>query len=179
MQKNERGFTLMEMMVAVGLSTMVGMVLFTSVRYGNEQVDTREARMTMQDNAREGMYKMLQELRQSGPSKITVGTGYIQFQIPDPSSLVTTSYAVNWTNAHTIKYSVGGTNNTQLIRQDVTSNKTAVVANNITGLTFSGSPSSAPTVVTATMSIQKTLSNGRVMPIQAMTLTSQAEIRNS
>ena len=177
MKLDQKGFSLVEVMFAVALSTMIGYVIFMAARTGDQQMDSREGRMTLQDNAREGLHKMIQELRQSAPSKTSIAGGAmtgstIQFQVPDSSNLVNADYSLNWTAAKTIRYSLL---NNQLLRTNVATNTTAVLANNVTAITFTGD-TAAPNKVTIALSVQKTLTNGRTTP--TLTLTGQAEIRN-
>ena len=174
---SQKGFTLLEAVFVMALTAMVGAVVFGITRAGNQQNNARETRMTLQDNAREGLYKMVQEIRQSGPTKITLGAGTIQFSVPDPSSLTTgTGYALNWAGAHTIKYSVGGTNGTQILRLDMTTNKTAVIANDVTSAAFTGN--GGLTVITVTLNVQHTTPEGRQIPATPLSLVAQAEVRN-
>ena len=174
---NISGFSLMELIFALSLSTMIGYVIFMSARAGDEQSNSREARMTLHDNAREGLYKMVQEIRQSAPSRITIpmdGTS-ISFQVPNPGSLVNEDYTLNWNSSQTIQYSLVAD---QIIRTNTTTGTTAVVANNVTSITFTGD-SAQPNRVTIALNVQKTLTNGRLMPATPLAMTGQAEIRNT
>lgn len=174
---NEKGLSLVEIMMVVGLSAMVAYVVFRTTHYGNEQINAKEIRMSIQDQAREGLYKMVQEIRQSAPSRITIGGGgnSLTFSVPDPSNLVNADYTTNWTSAHTINYALSGT---QIIRTDQTSGKTAVIANDVNAVDFSGN-AAQPNVVTVTMSVQKRLTNGQWMPANPLQVTGQAEVRNN
>src|SRR5262245_39117742 len=134
MIRDERGFfSLVEMMMALAISLVVAAALFMAIRTGNDQLETSDLKMTIQDSAREGLYKMIQEIRESSPSRITVGTSTITFNVPDPNSPVNVStYAVNWPG-HTINYARGGTGN-QIIRTNSTTGTTTVIANDVTAL---------------------------------------------
>ena len=175
---DQRGFTLVELMVGLMASAVIAYSIFVAMRLGTEQINTAGVKMTIQDSAREGLYRMIQELRQSAPSRITVGSGgnSITFNVPDPSSSFTGGYAVNWPG-HQIQYAIGGSNNNQIIRTNLTTNETKVIANDVTALSFTGN-SGQPTVVTVAMSVQRTLTNNRVVPATALQLTGQAKIRN-
>lgn len=182
---NSKGYSLVEMMMVLLISTIAGYILFTTTRVANDQNETREARMFLQENIRDGFYKMVQEIRQTAPSRVTIYTSNgatttsgptIQFQVPNPSYFTTgTSYDLDWNNAHTIRYALGGTNNTQIIRTNVTSNTTTIVANNISSVTFTGN-SATPDYVTITMTAQKTMTSGRSIQTP---LYATAELRNS
>lgn len=174
------GFSLMELVVAISLSTMIGMVIFMSARSGDDQINSRDIRMAIQESAREGLYKMVQEIRQSAPSRITIGTGgtsgtSLTIQVPDPASLVNADYTLNWNSAHSIQYSLS---NGQLIRTDQTTNKTAVLSNDVTAVSFTGD-AAQPNRVTVALDVQKQLTNGRLMPPTALRMTAQAEVRNT
>lgn len=175
----QSGFTMLEMAIVVALFMVAGYVLFATTRAGNEQNNAREIRMTLQDNAREGLYKMVQEIRQSAPSRITIASsgGEIQFSVPDPSDLTNADYTVNWTSAHTIRYYLGGLNNSKLMRQDLTTNLQAVMASDITAVSFTGN-AAQPTVVTITLSAQKVTPEGRTIPSTPLQLSAEAEVRN-
>ena len=177
MKKNEKGFSLLEMMMVVALSSVLFYALAATMRQGGEQLDSAGVRMNIQESAREGLYKMIQEIRQSAPTRITISGNTIQFRVPDPANSVTATYAPNWAASRNISYALGGTNNRQLLRTDVATGQTRVAANDVTALTFTGN-SAAPTLVTVTMSVQRTLTNGKVVPNPALQLTAQARVRN-
>ncbi len=171
------GFTIVEMMIVIALSSIITFGAFAILRVGTEQSQLSQTKMTLQDGVREALYKMVQEIRQSAPSRVTVGAGgnSLQFQVPDPTSLVNGSYTVNWAGAHTIQYALS---NVQLRRTDTTTNRTSVIANDITGIQFSGNIAQ-PTLVTITVSAQRALTNGRQVPVAPLQMTAQAEVRNS
>lgn len=179
MKPNERGFTLMELMMAIALSSILFYALSATLRGGNEQLDSAGLRMNIQESAREGLYRMIQEIRQSSPTRITLGAGgnSIQFRVPDPANSTNADYTPNWGSSRNISYTLGGINNRQVIRTDAATAQTQVVANDVVTLNFTGN-GAAPTLVTATMSVQRTLSNGKVVPNPALQLTAQAKVRN-
>lgn len=174
--KSEKGFTLLELLVVSAISLIITSAIFMAMRLGNEQLDTSDLRMTIQDSAREGLYKMLQEIRESAPSRVLIGGGgtSIRLTIPDPNNPVLPNYGVNWAGAHTIQYSVVGT---QLQRSNQTTAQNSIIANDVTGVTFTGN-APQPTVVTATMNVQRTLKNNRLVPTIPLQIRGQARIRN-
>ena len=151
MKNEQRGFTIVEVMVAVAISTMIIFGIFGIFQAGSEQTQFSQTKMTLEDSAREALYKMTQEIRQSAPSRITVGGSgdSLQIQVPDPSSLVQGDYTVDWDSAHTIQYALGGTGNSQLLRTDTATNLTSVIANDVTDIQFVGN-GSQPDIVTIT-----------------------------
>jgi len=177
-EKQEKGFTLLELMVVVGISSVISCALFMALRMGSDQVETSGLRMTVQDQAREGLYKMIQEIRESAPSRIAIGGGgaNIQFNIPSSNNTVNAlSYLVDWTNALSIRYALGGINNQQIIRTNLNTGQTTVLANYVNALTFTGN-AAQPSWVIVTMGVQWTGMNRRQMSTQ---LTGRANIRNT
>lgn len=177
---SQKGFTMLEMMVAIGISSMIAYSMFFAMRLGDDQIQTTQLKMYIQDSAREGVYRMIQELRQSSPTRITIGAGgnNIQFSMPNSANPVNPDFSVNWGAAHTIRYALGGLNNRQLIKTNMTTSQTTVFGNDVTGVTFTGNTGS-PTIVTITMNVQRALINGRLVPAQPLQMTGQAEIRNT
>ncbi len=175
---DERGVTLLELMIAISVSTIIAYVLFVARRTAQTQMDTTNVSMSIQTSAREGLYRMLQEIRESAASRITLGSGgsSITFNVPDPSSPVTAGYAVNWPG-HQIQYARGGTNNSQVIRTNSTTGQTSVIANDVTGLTFTGTGGNS--VISVSMNVQRNLLNGRSIPATALVLSGQAKVRNT
>lgn len=188
MRLNEEGFTLLEVVLAMGIGAMLLYVMCTALRLGMEQMDSAELRMNIQESAREGLYKMIQEIRLSSPSRITLAgctvaspptnCTSIQFRTPDPSNPVNADYTVNWTSSQRLQYSLAGTGGRQVIRTNLANGLTTVLANDVTALQFTGN-STTPSVVTAVMSVQRTLKNGKLVPLTALQVTSQAEVRNA
>lgn len=172
----QRGYTLTELMTVFGLTTVIATSMFAVARTGQQQSNVAELRMTIQDNAREGMYKMVQELRKSAPEKVTINNNgsSVEFYVADSSDPITDTYEINWDGAHLIEYEIGGTNNNQLIRTNQTTGETTVLANYISSLSFS--LSSADNVVSINMGVQKTTENNRTISLQ---LNSKAELRNA
>ncbi|OGW76583.1 MAG: hypothetical protein A3J52_02800 [Omnitrophica bacterium RIFCSPHIGHO2_02_FULL_49_9] len=177
--RNENGFTLMELMVVISISVLIAYALFIAVQYGDEQVRTAQLSMTLQNAARESLYQMSQELRQTAPSQVPTGANgnSIQFNIPDPSNPIDADFTVNWTGALLIQYARGGLNNRQIIRTNMTTGTTSVIANDVVSLSFTGG--AAPQLITITVGAQKSLPNGRLVPTQPLQMTAQAELRNN
>lgn len=179
MLKNERGLTLIEMMMSVGASAMIAYALFASMRIMTNNFESSNVRMTVQTSAREGLYRMTQEIRESSPSRVAVAAdgNSITFTVPNSASPVTGAYATNWGNQ--IRYAIGtGGNSTRIIRTDLTTNATTTMASDVTDVTFTGNAAS-PTVVTVALSVQRALPNGRNVPATPLQVSGQARLRNS
>lgn len=175
-RKEEAGFSLVELMIGLAVSSVMVYVIFVAMRVAGNAMDTSNLKMTIQTSAREGMYRMLQEIRETSASRISVGSGNasLTFTVPNSSSPVTSGYAINWGDQ--VQYALGtGSNSTKLIRTNLSTNGTKVMANDVTGITFSLSGSE----VTVTMSVQRTLANGRTVPATALQMRGQAKIRNA
>jgi len=182
-KNKEKGFTLVELMVVIAITSIIAYGMFAAVRSGHDQIRTGELKMTIQNAAREGLYKMTQELRQSAPNRVTLvpgGANTIRFNIPDPNNPVDGNYNVNWGGSHDIQYTLGGLNNQQLIRTrlDLAPPVTTVLANDVVTLNFTGN-GTPPSVITATIGVQRTLVNGRLVPALPLQMTARAEMRNS
>jgi prepilin-type N-terminal cleavage/methylation domain-containing protein len=177
MKKSERGFSLVELMVSVGISAIIAYVLYLSLRVGDVQNQTLQWRMTLEDQAREGLYRMIQEIRQTAPNRVVINANRLQIDVPDPASPVTGAFRVNWAGAHRVVYSIGGAGNRQLLRTDQNTGRVAVLANDVTGVTFVGN-GAQPTLMTVTIRVQRALPNNRLLPAVPLALTGQAEIRN-
>ncbi|MFA6600305.1 MAG: hypothetical protein WCU74_04730 [Candidatus Omnitrophota bacterium] len=178
---SQRGFTTIELMIVVMISTFIGMSLFVILRAGEIQTQTAEVRMQLQDSAREGLYKMLQEIRESAPDRIAAlpqGGASLTFNIPDPANPLNADFSVNWGVSDQIRYALGGLNNRQLIRTNLSTNTQTVLANNVTQLTFAVNRQLNPTLISVTMRVQRTLENGRLVPATPLVMTGEAEIRN-
>lgn len=179
MIRNQRGFTLTELMLALGASTMIAYATFAAMRVSLNAFDSNSVRMTIQTSAREGLYRMVQEIRESSSTRISITNSgsTITFTVPNSASPVTASYGVNWGDQ--IRYQLGtGVNAARIIRTNMTTNNTTVMASDVTSVTFTGN-SSTPTVVTAVMNVQRSLLNGRNIPASPLQMTAQARIRNT
>lgn len=196
---NHLGFSYLEMTIVVAISTTVALAMFASSRATDEQMDTTRVRMTIQKSAREGIYKMAEEIRQSrgdtgfsfapNPCSETSASGgtpctQITFDVPDPDNAVDTGagYSVNWTGAHQIVYSLDSNNN-QILRTDrgtqaAPTNLVSVVANDTVSLRFTGD-TIQPRLLTITIGAQKRLRDGSLEPEQPLQLSAQAELRNT
>lgn len=177
--KNQ-GFTLIELVIVAFLSSFIIIGSFAAFTVGNEQAQLSQTKMTLETSARDALYKMAQEIHQSAPTRITIEGGgtSIRFAVPDPANLVTTIYGVNWANCHIIRYAIGGINNRQLIRTNLSTGSITVLANDITALQFAIAPGQ-PRIINITLSTQRMLLSGRLTPTNPLQLTAQAEARNT
>jgi hypothetical protein len=103
----------------------------------------------------------------------------ITFSVPDTSSLsVDSAYEPIW--LYDVRYELDG-NTHQILRisENIFTHeiKQTVLANEITALNFSRK-TSAPGLITITVSAQRVLSNGQSIPETPLQMTAQAEARN-
>ncbi|MDP3921680.1 MAG: type II secretion system protein [Candidatus Omnitrophota bacterium] len=180
MMRSNRGFTLLELMVVVAISSIIFYGIYLVTMVGDRQGQSLEVKMTVQDSARESLYRMIQEIRLSAPDRvdISVDGASIQFQVPDNDNPLAGNFAVDWDAAPTIEYALGGDNDDQIIRTVVGTLEERVVGNDVTSLEFVGDADN-PNVVTITMQVQRQTVHGRLIPAAPLELTAQAEIRNT
>ncbi len=176
-------------MMVVGISAMIAYAMFAAMRVGDTHAEASDTMIVIQDSAREGLYKMVQELRGSAPDRIAIGAGCnsITFNVPDPNNPVDlTTYEVLWPG-HQITYTRNAAG--QIIRTNATTGQTTVMANNVTAVMFTADTSSPLTcntgvagnisTVSVETSVQRALKNGRLVPATALQISGQARIRNS
>lgn len=169
--KNNRGFTLPEMMVAMVVFSLT-MVLTTMIlRGGEEQVRLTEAKMHLQESTRQGLYRMGQDVRESSPSRTAIanGGGALTIQIP---ARVDNSGAITWSSP--ITFQVGG-NGTQLIRTDTGTGQTSILANDIQSVLFAVNGNPIQTVA-YTVTARRTLTNNRILSVNS---TGESRLRNA
>lgn len=155
------GFTLMEVLVVVGIFTLIIGVSLTLLSSSRLSTDITEAQIQVAEHARLAMDRITKELRLSHFSRVRIrnSLGFpageispgsvINFQIPkgsyDADGLdLDPNYSLQWGSAttagHYLAYSVDGNN--QLLRTAYTdssgSNPTSqIIAQNIASVTFS------------------------------------------
>jgi prepilin-type N-terminal cleavage/methylation domain-containing protein len=175
---NERGFTLVELMVGVTISSIITYSVFTVMRTSQEQIYATDVKMAIQETGREGLYKMTQELRLSAPNRVTIaGDGQsIEFQVPSHSAPVSSDYEANWDDAHTVSYQLDAANK-QLIRiMDGDAANAVVLMNDVTDVDFEGD-ATEPSVVSVTVDLERALGDGRAIT-ENIDVTLNAELRN-
>lgn len=147
-----RGFMLIEMMIAIFIFLLIAAVMFTILATGRNAWQIGDAQILLQQELRKAMDGIVEELRQSGPTRIdipaVVGEPYneVTFQIPED---VTFGYVV-W--GEEIQYLLGGLNGRQLLRRS--GGEERVLANDIISLEFSRQPTS-PDIVDVALEVDK------------------------
>lgn len=193
MKNMRKGFTITEVMIAAAISTIIIFGAFTILRVSSDQLTVIHTKMNLEENSREALFKMAQEIRQTSNNKITNNfgaanangvqqTSTLSFIVPVPApnaaSLVDVNFDPKWANS--IQYSLDQ-NEHQILRTstELVTNATAqgVLANGITSLVFSRK-AATPEFITITVNAQQTLSDGRQIPETPMEMTMQAQARN-
>ncbi len=175
--KSQRGFTLLELMVTVAITVIMSYCLYLALRAGDQQRQAADAKMLIYDSSREGLYKMLQEIRQTASNRITFGTGNtsVTFSLPNSATPVAADYTVDWTTALQVTYSLGGASGNQVLR--TVNGVSTVIAHDVTALSFTGN-TSPPSIVTVSLSVQHSTAGGRSMASTPIQLSGQARLRN-
>ena len=162
-----QGFTILELLVAMGVFSLM-MALFGAILIGGQnQVRLNDMKMNLQTSVRNSLTQMSLEIRESSASRVTVGSGgsTLTFQIP---SSVGNSGTITWSSP--ITYQVGG-NGRQLMRVDGNGN-TTILANDVQASNFAFVD--ANTLVYS-VTAQRTTVDGRTV---STTLTGDARFRN-
>ncbi|OIO34596.1 MAG: hypothetical protein AUJ70_00775 [Candidatus Omnitrophica bacterium CG1_02_40_15] len=175
MKKNNRGFTLLEIIIVVFLFSIISAAIFSVLATGRNSLSAGESQIGVQQACRNGLDAMIKELRQASVSTIqgvpADGANYssITFQIP------TTIDATGITWSSNIQYALSGLNSAQLLKTQSGSQK--VLANNISALSFNRSAVN-PNVVNISITAQKNTFPGFTARQSTITLVSQVKLRN-
>lgn len=200
MRNTQKGFTIVELMLAVAMSAIIIFGIFGVLHVSNRQLEMIHTRMTLQEGPREALFKMAQEIRQTAWHKIdTLATpdangieraSTINFVVPvpapDAASLVDANYTPKWAN--NILYKLDSDTHqilrisTDLVTLDAEGNPTleqkqAILANEVTSLEFSRK-STSPGLITITATVQREFPDGRKIPDEPIQMTTKAEARN-
>nr|MBU1328121.1 prepilin-type N-terminal cleavage/methylation domain-containing protein [Candidatus Omnitrophota bacterium] len=175
MIKDDRGFTLLEIIIVVFLFSVISAAIFSVLATGRNSLSAGESQIGVQQACRNGLDSMIKELRQAGVSTITDvpanGTNYSSITFQIPTSIAATG--ITWSS--NIQYALGGLNNAQLLRMQSGSQR--VLANNISALSFNRSATN-PNVVNISVTAQKNTFPGFTARQSTITLVSQVRLRN-
>lgn len=177
--QDSRGFNLIEMIIAMVVFTLLGLSLTTLFATGSTLMQVGENKLVLQQQARLSLDRVLKELRLARPGAVTIPASQdsITFQIPQ--SINTNSGAITWSGQ--ITYSLGGINNTQLIRTEagqpnmIMANDINTIATDPNRIRFVGDQNPNPNLITVTMGLRRTTLRGYVA--QAA-LIGQVKVRN-
>ncbi len=172
---NNKGFTLLEIIMVAFLFSIISAAIFSVLATGRNSLSVGESQIGVQQACRNGLDSMIKELRQAGVSTITGvpanGTNYSSITFQIPTAIAATG--ITWSSS--IQYTLGGLNGAQLLKTQSGSQK--VFANNISALSFNRSAAN-PNVVNISVTAQKNTFPGFTATQSTITLTSQVKLRN-
>ena len=175
MTKNNKGFTLIEIMVVAFLFSIIFAAIFSALGIGRNSLSVGESQIGTQQACRNGLDAMMKELRQTSVSTIPdvpangVNCSSITFQTPTAVAATGITWSSN------IQYALGGLNGAQLIRTQSGNQK--VLANNIAAVSFNRLAVN-PNVLNISVTAQKNTFPGFTARQSNATLTSQVKLRN-
>jgi len=197
----KKGFTLLEIMITLGILGIVLGIAFSMFDMSNLGWNTHNIQVELQQEARMGMEAMAKDLYLTDSGQITVDTisNIITFKVPViidtdetiPKDIYDTLGNIRWgakvndsdtygIESYSIRYS-RNTNTNQLIRDIIDSSSTTissrVCANNLQALVFSPTPASPPTTLSITITCQRPSRPGSTTLLTA-TLISRVTFRN-
>lgn len=151
-ERSVKGFTLIEVVVGSALGLLLIASVLASLTLGRVVWQDTEARVATLQEARKALSAVTLDLPRSSWSSpegiaIAVDGSMIRFQIPQSMD----SGIITWGDI--IRYRVG--ENSQLLRENLSTGETRVAANFISDITF-GTLVDHPTVVTVAVRSQKT-----------------------
>ncbi len=169
MIRGEKGFTILEAMVSMMIMSIITLLTVQAFMTGSRLWDVTYTRSRVSGEARMAIERLTRELRNSTMARITIPQASIlQFQVPasiDANGVITWS---GW-----IQYSIGGLNNEQLVRLDLTTGGSTVMANKVTTLQFVSNAN--PATLTVNLTAQDATDYGTQIPVP---LSSTVEFRN-
>lgn len=169
MIKGEKGFTMLEMMISVMIMSIITLITMQAFTIGSRLCDVTYTQSRVSGESRMAVERLSRELRNSAMARITIPqAGILQFQVP---SAIDASGNITWSGW--IQYSIGGLNNEQLIRQDLTTGVTDVMANKVTTLQFVSNAN--PPTLTINLTAQDATDYGTLIPVP---LSCTVELRN-
>lgn len=171
MKNKKKGFTLVEILVVTGvLGIIAASVLVVAVSW-QRSWNISKVQMDVQSQARRAISEIAEELSQTSQSKVSISVAgdVITFQLPNDD------YAEGeFTWGDQIQYSLisGPAGISQLLRTNLTTTQTEVLANYINGIQFTLTGS----IVGMQVTVNKTPQGGEA-PV-TMQLDSQVSLRN-
>ncbi len=153
------GFTLIELMVTLGIFAFLIVAVYTFLAVGDSTTEAGLTYIEISQDARLGIDRMINELRSAQCSAVSIPDGsYITFRVP--------------TNPNLIQYSLGGIDGGQLIRTEAGTD--TILCNNAHSVQFNPSPFSG-SVISITLQTQETSSSRHDF---TTTLSGSVKVRN-
>lgn len=177
-EKPSKGFTILELMVSMGVFSIMMLLTMMILRNGEEQARIADMKMNLQESARESLYRMSLELRESSPTRVALSNNnsVLTFQIPQ--SVDQTTGAITWSGNISYQARANADGTRQLIRTDSSTAppQETVLANDIQSVTF-GTVGSPLESVTFSVRTSRTLPNGRLLQFDST--TGEVRLRNA
>lgn len=145
--KDRSGFTIIELMVSLGIFTILIAGIYTVLLIGDSTMRTGLTYIELSQDVRLGIDRMIKELHNARRSTISIpDDSYITFQVPG--------------NSNIIQYSLGGLDGRQLIRTET--GASTVLCNNVQSIQFSPSPFTG-SIIFIMLQTQKTSLSRRIV----------------
>ncbi len=128
-----KGFTLAEILVSAVILSLIIAGIFAILNVANISWYTDMGLLGLQQQARQAMYRMVREIRQSSPLRKTIDDGKITFYIPPEV------YGDPWVGPISYYRDVNDTNNGGVVNQiirEYPQGTRKIVANDIDSLSF-------------------------------------------
>ena len=168
------GFSLFEVMTVALLFLVLLSIGYIVLGGGKNSYDVLQNKMSLQHEIRKAINRMTPELRQTSASYIADVPAdnnwheQITFQVPS-------SYSNGTIWSEQIVYSLGGTNNTQLIKSTNTTSE--VLATNVEYVGFKRFPSE-PEIINIRLDVKKPVRTGFTSQNMTINIDTQVKMRN-
>jgi prepilin-type N-terminal cleavage/methylation domain-containing protein len=166
MVSRENGFSLVELVVVLFIFSVVSIAATSAFDMGQAETNETRIQLALQETLREGVQRMALELRESAFNQVNIDTrsvpNSVTFQIP---AAISNSGQITWSSP--VRYQVGGATGRQLLRRDLSTGQTTVLANDVVDLILRRLvPAQDGTDgVNITLQARRTSAKGRVLDI--------------
>lgn len=179
-ERREKGFGLLEMLIASVVMAAMALVLAAVLRMGQRSFQTTQNSMTISYEIRRGISEIAKDLAQTQAAQMNIpadGNWYnnLSFRIPQDmdanGTVLNNAGVLEWSNP--VQYVLGGVDNQQV--QRIQNGATRVLAHRVTLLQFRRTPAN-PSIVEVNFQVQR----GAVLGgfIQQANVTTRVRLRN-
>ena len=163
MKLDRRGLSVLDMIISMAIFVVIALFVFQSFDLGSKGLNITYTESRLQSETRKGFDYMMLELRNSNYDRVTVlQPNVLQFRTPTicpEGSRTCTIGDITW-SAGQIEYSLGGLNNQQLLRRDLTAGTSAAIVSGVTNLQFTKNGNPETETLTINMTIGGTSIHG-------------------
>lgn len=191
MRLMKKGYTLIEILVVVGILAILSGLVFSMMGSGNLAWNAQNIKLELQQKARIAMEYMVEDLYQTTPNQLSLANGNtivifkVPVIVPPDTDIYDAGGDITWGALSNITYSIRYSRNAgnQLVRDVIDPSSavmnTKICANNVTALQFSPQPL-APALA---RTVNITITCSRPLRVGATTnvttdLQSQVTLRN-